>query len=198
MLCLRTPWEVVNGMWSAPQRGHGWVSTYLRQVGVPRSTAYRWEQELRWLVSEGRVELGRLRGKCARLSGVRREVERQGGTLRGMSREQERAFILEAAVLGMSDGEIAGLLGQAGGRWLSHETINGVIAEAGRCAREVFERYFAGRGEVVAAEEIFLGRRPLMLMVEPRSLAPAGQGPCEPPFVPPPTAAPATRPSLPS
>ncbi len=28
--------DVVNGMWAARQRGHGWVSAYLKGVGVPR------------------------------------------------------------------------------------------------------------------------------------------------------------------
>ena len=56
-----TPWEVVNGMSSARQRGHGAVTPYLRRVGVARSTADRWDQELRWLLESGGAELRRLR-----------------------------------------------------------------------------------------------------------------------------------------
>jgi len=81
---------------------------------------------------------------------------------------------LEAAVLGTSDGEIARLVSRATGRSVSHETVNGVIAAAGRRAREIFERYFAGVGRVGAADEIFLGRRPLLVVVEPGSLLVSG------------------------
>lgn len=174
MVYFRTPWDVVNGMWAARQRGHGWVTTYLRQVGVPRSTAYRWDQELRWLLEFGGAELRRLRAECERLSAVvaGRDTEAAAGT--AMSREQERAFMVEAAVLGTSDGEIARLLSRATGRSLSHETVNAVIAEAGRRAREVFAQYFAGVGRVGAADEMFLGRAPVLLVVEPGSLLISG------------------------
>ena len=40
------PWEVVKGMSAARQCGHGCVTQYLEGVRVPRSTGYRWEQEL--------------------------------------------------------------------------------------------------------------------------------------------------------
>ena len=165
-----TPWEVVNGMWGARQRGHGWVSTYLRQVGVPRSTAYRWDGELRWLVGFGRGELRRLRGQCERLSAALAAQRSAVAGEAARSRDQERAFILEAAVLGNSDPGIAQLLGRAGGRGLSHETIRATIASGGRQARTIFERYFAGVGTVGAADEIFLGQAPLLLVVEPLSL----------------------------
>ena len=174
MVEFTTPWEVVNGMLSARQRGHGAVTPYLRRVGAPRSTAYRWDQELRWLLEFGGAELRRLRGECERLAaaGAGRGNERAAEV--AMSRDRERGLILEAAVLGNSDGEIARLLARAVGRSLSHETVNGVIAEAAKRAREVFERYFAGVGRVGAADEIFLGRAPLLLVVEPLSLLISG------------------------
>jgi hypothetical protein len=174
MVHYTSPWEVVNGMWSARERGHGCVSTYLRQVRVPRSTAYRWDKELHWLVESGAPELRRLRAECARLSA---EVARCGEERRAeaaASRVRERALILEGAVLGTSDTEITRLASQALGRSLSHEAVNAVIAEASRRAPEVFARYFAGVGCVGAADEIFLGRKPLLLMVEPGSLLVSG------------------------
>ena len=61
MVQVITPWELVNGMWAARQRGHGWVSAYLKRVGVPRSTGYRWDKKLRSLVEHGPAELRRLR-----------------------------------------------------------------------------------------------------------------------------------------
>jgi hypothetical protein len=174
MVHFTSPWEVVNGMWWARERGHGCVSTYLRQVGVPRSTAYRWDQELHWLVESGAAELRRLRADCVRL---RAEVARRGEERTAeatLSRARERALILEAAVLGTSDTEAARLVSRAMGRSLSHETVNAVIAEASRRAPEVFARYFAGVGCVGAADEIFLGRTPLLLVAEPRSLLVSG------------------------
>jgi hypothetical protein len=161
-------------MWSARERGHGCVSPYLRQVGVPRPTAYRWRRELHWLVEFGAAELRRLRAECARL---RAEVARRGEERTAeapASRARERALILEAAVLGTSDTEIARLVWRATGRSVSHETVNAVIAEMGERAPKVYARYFAGVGCVGAADEIFLGRRPLLLVVEPRSLLVSG------------------------
>ncbi len=174
MVYSRTPWEVVNGMWAARQRGHGWVTTYLRQVGVPRSTAYRWDGELRWLVEFGGEELRRLRAECERLSAMVAGRDTEMAAKAAMSREQERAFILEAAVLGNSDEEIARLLARAGGRCLSHQTVNATIAAAGRQARAVFEEYFAGVGTAGAADEMFVGRAPVLLVVEPHSLLVSG------------------------
>ena len=113
MVCSSPPWEVVNGMSWARQRGHGWVTTYLRQVGVPRSTAYRWDQELRWLVEFGGAELRRLRAKCERLSAMVAGRDTEVAARTAMSRAQERAFMVEAAVLGNSDEEIARLLARA-------------------------------------------------------------------------------------
>jgi len=164
------PWEVVNGMWAARQRGHGAVSGYLRRVRVPRSTAYRWDAQLRGLVAEGPGELRRLRAECERLSAALARSRGGSAARAALSRAEERAFILDAAGLGNSDGEIARLLARAGGRRLSHQTVHATIAEAARLARAVFEEYFAGVGTVGAADEIFLGLAPLLLMVEPGSL----------------------------
>jgi len=165
-----TPWEVVNGMSAARQRGHGAVSAYLRHVGVARSTAYRWDGELRWLMESGRAELRRLETERARLSAALAKARGACAARTTLSRAEERAFIAEAAVSGNSDEEIARLLARAGGRRLSHETVRVTIAEAARRARAVFEEHFAGVGTVGAADEIFLGRAPLLLMVEPASL----------------------------
>ncbi len=168
MVKFITPWEVVNGMSEARKRGHGAVTAYLRRVGVPRATAYRWDGELRWLMEEGLGELRRLRAQCRRLSADRAAPAVPGRAEPG--RAEERAFIVEAAVSGNSDEEIARLLARAGGRRLSHETVRATIAEAAQRARAVFEEHFAGVGTLGAADEIFLGRRPLLLRVEPLSL----------------------------
>jgi hypothetical protein len=161
-------------MWAARQRGHGAVTPYLERVGVPRSTGYRWDQELRGWAEFGGAELQRLRreheGLLAKLARPAAEVPKAPG----QTPEGERGFVLDAAVLGNSDGEIARLLERAGGRSLSHQTVHATIAAAVARAREVFERHFAGVGTVGAADEVFVGRRPLLLVVEPHSLLVSG------------------------
>ena len=167
--CTRK-WDVVNGMSRARGRGHGAVTWYLEHVGVPRSTAYRWEQKTRWLMCEGEAEVARLR---AELEARCREVERlraDGQRPRRLSRQEECWLMVEAAVLGNSDEEVATLVARAGGRHLSHQTVHAILAEWAAVARGVFEQYFAGVGSVCAVDEIFLGCQPLLLSVEPRSL----------------------------
>jgi hypothetical protein len=73
-----------------------------------------------------------------------------------------------------SDEDIARLLEAAGGRKLSHQTIHRELARASALARVAFESYFAGVGNMGAADEIFLGHSPLLLMVAPLSLLISG------------------------
>jgi len=146
------------------------VTWYLEHVGVPRSTAYRWEQKMTWLMCEGEAEVARLR---AELEARCREVERlraEGQRPRRLSRQEECWLMVEAAVLGNSDAEVATLVARAGGRRLSHQTVHAALAEWAAVARGVFEQYFAGVGSESALDEIFLGCQPLLLSVEPRSL----------------------------
>ena len=174
MVHFMQPLEVVNGMCAARARGHGCVQQYLGRVGVPRSTGYRWEKDLRWLAEFGPQELRRLRRERDRLAAILSALAEERAAAPRLSREWERAFVLQAAVLGTSDEEVAVLLERAGGRCLCHETINAMIAAASAVAREVFRRYFLGVGRVGAADEIFLGRVALLLVVEPRSLLVSG------------------------
>ena len=175
--CTRR-WEVVNGMSEARRRGHGCVTAYLVSIGVPRSTAYRWEQRQRWLLELGWEGVERLAREFERMMVLASLQSATVGTRR-FTREEERAFILEAAVLGNSDTEIAQLLVRAFGRRVSHETVRATIEKAGEQARKVFERYFAGVGTVGAADEIFLGRSPLLLVAGPLSLLISGVRLCE-------------------
>ena len=151
------------------------MSTYLRHVGVPRSTGYRWDKELHRLVEFGAGELRRLRAECARLRAEVARLREERAAVATESRAREGALILEAAMLGTSDEEIARLVWTGLGRSVSHQTVNARIAEASRGAREAFARHFAGVGRVGAADELFLGRRPLLLMVEPGSLLVSGE-----------------------
>lgn len=166
--------RIVNGMLQARQRGHGRVGAFLEYSGVPRSTAYRWKQEVEWWLVDGPQEMERLRRE---LDEERRAFERSAaavgfGDLREPAREG--AFVVTAAVLGNSDTEVAHLLALGGGRRLSHQTIHRIVEAASARARRAFEGWFAGVGEVAAADEVFLGQRPLLLMVEPRSLLISG------------------------
>lgn len=170
MVDFNIRWEVVNGMPLARARGYGEVTGYLASLGVARSSAYRWEQEMRWLVEFGPRQLRQLANERDALYAQLHRVLERGRCTEGMSRAQERRFILFMAVLGNSDAEIATLLEAVGGRRLSHETIRGIINEAAALARAAFARYFRGVGTVAAVDEIFLGKKPLLLAVEPTSL----------------------------
>ena len=150
------------------------MSRYLRRRGVARSSAYRWQGELERLLEGGGRELRRLRRERDELAARLAEASVGGqcaGELRG---RREWAFMVEAAVVGNSDEEVATLLRRGGGRSLSHQTIHATVAEASAVARAVYERYFAGVGTVAAGDEIYLGRSPLLLMVGPLSLLISG------------------------
>ena len=163
-------WEVVKGMEEARARGYGEVTRYLEAMGVPRSSAYRWELRLRWLLEFGPTELHELRKERDALYAQLRSLLDTQARVERMSREQERAFMLHMAVLGNSDAEIAAVLETVTGRRISHETVRKTINEAAALARVAFGRYFCDAGTVAAVDEIFLGKQPLLLAVEPVSL----------------------------
>jgi hypothetical protein len=174
MVHFISPLEVVNGMWAARGRGHGWVRRYLEGVGVARSTGYRWKRRMEWLWEHGEGELRRLGRERAVLAEVLARLHGCGPVPSVREPRGERAFVLQAAVLGTSNTEIAELLKRAGGRVLSHQTIAEIIAEGAAVARAAFERYFANRVRVGAADEIFLGHQALMLVVGSQSLVITG------------------------
>jgi len=150
--------------------GHGAITRFLEGIGVPRSNAYRWEQEVRWLLEFGPSDLRRLSEERDKLYAQLQQACAGGEGAGAMSREQERRFMVTMAVLGNSDTEIATLLAAVGGRRLSHETVAATIREAAALARAAFARYFCGVGTVAAVDEMFLGKPPLLLAVEPTSL----------------------------
>jgi hypothetical protein len=118
--------------------------------------------------------LRRLRRECEELSAklAKLTAEMPAGWL--LDPKHERAFVLQAAVQGATDGEIAVLLVRGGGRCVSHEIVRGIIVEAAKVAHRAFMRYFFDTGRLGALDEIFLGRKPLLLVVEPRSLLVTG------------------------
>ena len=150
------------------------MSRYLRARGVARSSAYRWKGELESLLEGGGRALGRLRRERDELAATLAQLSGAPGGAGELRGWQEWAFIVEAAVVGNSDEEVATLLRRAGGRSLSHQTIHAMVAEAAAVARVAYERYFAGVGTVAAGDEIYLGRSPLLLMVGPVSLLISG------------------------
>ena len=170
---IRKAW-IVSGMGQASKRGYGQVGAFLEREGIARSTGYRWKREVEWCVTEAPQEIARLR---AALEVERLAFERFVASMPSAQVREpagERGFVLLAAVLGNSDTQVADLLAKAGGRRLSHQTIHRIIAEASARARKAFDHWFAGVGSVAAADEIFLGQRPLLLMVEPLSLLISG------------------------
>lgn len=166
-------WEVVSVMQRARRHGHGRITEALDFRGVARSSAYRWEREMRLLLEGGRAELGRLRRELARVQAAL--AERPAAPAAAARDAQgERAVMVEAAVLGNSDGAIADLVFRAGGRRLSHETVRAEVAARAAVARVAFERYFEGVGTVGAADEIFLGHSLGLFVAEPTSLLISG------------------------
>jgi hypothetical protein len=167
--------RVVNALCANEgQYGYGPLSSYLRREGVPRSTAYAWKKRFAWLVLCGSMAISRLERKVG-------ELQAENGTLRrgcerrqAADRDREHRFILEAAVKANSESDIASLMGVAFGEGRSHQTVHRHIQEAGAKARAAFEQFFEGKGKEGAADEIFLGESPLLLMVHPRSLGITG------------------------
>jgi len=162
--------EIVNVMQMARRHGHGRVKHALDFRGVARSSAYRWEGQVRWLLAEGPAELRRLRRELARATAE--PAERAAAPAKDA--KAQRDLMVEAAVLGNSDGAISDLLFRARGHRLSHETVRTEVAERAAVARVAFERYFAGVGTVGAADEIFLGHGLGLFIVEPTSLLISG------------------------
>jgi hypothetical protein len=165
--------EIVNVMQMARRHGHGRVKHALDFRGVARSSAYRWEGQVRWLLEEGPEELRRLRRELARAS-AERAAWSAAPAAPAKDAKGERDLMVEAAVLGNSDAAITDLLFRARGHRLSHETVRAEVAERGAVARVAFERYFAGVGTVGAADEIFLGHGLGLFIVEPTSLLISG------------------------
>lgn len=163
-------WGVVNGLPAARALGHGAVTQYLANLGVARSSAYRWEKQWRWLARFGPNRLRELATERDALRAQLHKLLKEKRSGQEMSRAQERRFVLFMAVLGNSDAEIATLLEAIGGRRLSHETIRKIINDAAKLARAAFTEHFRGVGTVAAVDEIFLGQKPLLLAVEPTSL----------------------------
>jgi len=163
--------ETVNGMSRMRRRGYGLVKAYLESIGVPRSNAYRWEEDMRWWHERGAAELEALRAERAKL---RAEVIRLRETksLVGTSPSPEAvwALMVEAGVLGTSDEEIAELVWRAFRLSLSHQTVAEVLALTALVGSLAYERYFEGVVRVGAADEIYLGSDPLLLIVESLSL----------------------------
>ena len=167
-------WEAVKGMAAARSRGHGHVTRVLEEIGVPRSSAYRWELKLRWFLDFGSAELRRLQHERDQLRAELWRLLEREARVAPIGPNQERAVTLLLAVSGTSDEQIAAVLERLDGRRRSHETIRAAINEAARVARVAFDRWFAGTGEVAAVDEIFLGESPLLLAVEPVSLLISG------------------------
>jgi len=163
--------ETVNGMSRSRRRGYGGVRAYLKSIEVPPANAYRWEKQMRWWHECGAEELEALRAERAELSAeVTRLREARRCVVASVSPEAVWALMVEAAVLGTSDGEIAELVWRVTGRRLSHQTVADILALTAVVGSLVYERHFAGVVRVGAADEIYLGSEPLLLVVESLSL----------------------------
>lgn len=165
--------SVVNGMSQARRFGHGQVTAFLERAGMARSTAYRWKSQLAWWLEEGPAAFARMSAQVEELLAAGACSVAEGWPAGLGDPKMERRFILEAAMAGNSNANVAHLLAVGGGRQLDPKTIERSLREAGSAARRVFGQYFAGTGRVGAGDETFLPN-PLLLMVEPLSLLISG------------------------
>ena len=167
--------RVVNALCANEGRyGYGPLCGYLRREGVPRSTAYAWKKRFRWLVLYGGMAMARLEREVRELRVDNQALRLASEREQQADRDRVRRFILEAAVRINSESDIACLVEVAFGKGLSHQTVHRQIKEAGAKARVAFKQHFEGRGQQGAADEIFLGSSPLLLVVHPRSLGITG------------------------
>jgi hypothetical protein len=114
---------------------------------------------------------------------LRREVKQlsarlaEGGpaeAARVLDAKTEGHFMLTAAARGNSTGDVAALLLAAGGRSLSHSTVAKILGEWEVVAWAADQLFFRGHGTEGALDEMFAGRDPALLIVEPRSLLVSG------------------------
>ena len=167
--------RVVNALCANEgQYGYGPLCGYLRREGVPRSTAYGWKKPFQWLVLCGGMAMARLEREVRELRAHNQALRLASEREQADDRDGVRRFILEAAVRVNSESDIAWLVQVAFGKGLSHQTVHRQIKAAGAQARVAFEHHFEGQGKQGAADEIFLGQRPLLLVVHPRSLGITG------------------------
>jgi hypothetical protein len=166
-------WEIVNGMHEARRRGHGQVRPFLASRGVPPANGYRWMKDLRALVEEGPQQLRHLKREVQQLTA---QLADRGPAQPApvLDAKAERNLMLVAAARGNSLGDVAALLAAAGGRSLSHSTVQVTLGEWEVVAWATHELFFKGHGTEGALDEMFAGRDPALLIVEPRSLLVSG------------------------
>jgi len=140
----------------------------LRPPGRPRSVKPAQVQRLRRRLERSERERERMRAAVQerqRQEAASRERQMLGLIFHGAS--------LRGAAECLELGWGAGAPGKS--------TIGERLAEYSASARELFEEYFAGRGQAGACDEIYLSGHPCLEVVDPRSLAITGLRPDTPP-----------------
>jgi hypothetical protein len=154
----------------------GAVTQYAARRGVPRQTVYREaDAVLRDLDSHPhREEIARLRQEVAELHAQREQLQRRLAAAVVVDQDKQAEFAATGQARGVSLAVICVLLGVIlGNATPSRAQLGRFSRAAGRRASallSVLDRYSRSRARQVAADEIFSGRRPILMTVESESL----------------------------
>jgi hypothetical protein len=155
---------------------HGAVTQHAAQRGVPRPTLYREAHAVVRALDPGprQQELARLRQQQADLHDQCAHLQRRLGTAVVVDAAKQTEFAATGQALGVSLAALHALLAVIlGDATPSRAELGRRTQAAGRRAGEllaVLDRHSGGRARQVAADEIFSGRRPILMTVEQDSL----------------------------
>lgn len=155
---------------------HGAVSQHAAQRGVPRPTLYREAHAVvRALDPQPhQEELARLRQQRADLQAHGAQLQQRLEAAVVVDVDKQTEFAVTGQALGVSLAAIQTLLGVIlGAATPSRAELGRRSRAAGRRAGAllaVLDRHSRGRARQIAADEIFSGRRPILMMVEQDSL----------------------------
>lgn len=160
---------------------HGAVSRLAGEWRVSRKFIYRLAQRVREAVDwqrPGRKAVDRSREEAERLLGRVAHLEADVETLRGELEIERRdradrrfRLLLEIALSPVSEDKVARCLGAAYGREPSSGWVHAQIERAGEAALRLMRRREVREALVVAAlDELFSGRAPILMVVDPTSM----------------------------
>lgn len=155
---------------------HGAVRQLASRCGLSRQALYRQtDQVLRDLdPTSHQEEIQRLRQELAQTRAQCEQLQRRQANWVLIDRDKQAAFAATGQAIGVSLAALHTLLGLLlGVKTLSVAQLGRFAQAAGKRATavlEVLDRHSNGQAKQVAADEIFSGRRPILMTVEQESL----------------------------
>jgi hypothetical protein len=155
---------------------HGAVTEYAAERGVPRQTLYREAHAVIHALDtcSQQEELARLRQQLADLGAQCEQLQRRLASAVIVDRDKQAEFAATGQARGVSLAAVHVLLGVLlGASTPSRAELGRFSRAAGRRAGAllaVLDRHSRGLARQVAADEIFSGRRPILMTIEPESL----------------------------